>query len=296
MKARGVLASALVALLVSFPTAADARDATDAEVRSLVQRAANDPGALAQLRSIDSINGSPVDLARALDTSDRSVLAERLSVLGRQGSIPITQGTDPSQLRDGARDILRQRRFQPEDVPRPFKGLLDAIGRFLDRYLGDPISRTFRSIARLIPGHETTLWIILTALIVGATAFIAWRIGRRRATPRSDDEKHVGRDDVERTSAAELERRADRAESEGDLAEAVRLRFLAGLLRLDEVGVIEYLSTLTAGQVRRKLRLTRFDEVSRSFEQVTYGGRDATTTDLAISKTGWADVLQRVKV
>ena len=83
--------------------------------------------------------------------------------------------------------------------------------------------------------------------------------------------------DAEGLDPDELERQAAAAERAGDLAHAVRLRFVAGVLRLDRAGVIAYRSSLTTGQLRAALRSGSFAEIASAFDEITYGGRPAAT-------------------
>src|SRR5262249_61242968 len=69
-------------------------------------------------------------------------------------------------------------------------------------------------------------------------------IGAGRGRAPRDESQDPGR----------LEREADAAEHRGDLDAAVRLRFRAGLLRLDRAGAISYRPSITSGQVARRLR------------------------------------------
>jgi hypothetical protein len=89
-----------------------------------------------------------------------------------------------------------------------------------------------------------------------------------------------------------LERAADEAERDGDLARAVRLRFRAGLLRLGDRGAITYRPSVTTGEVRRTLGSARFDELAGTFEAVTYGGRPADRPDVDSARREWPRVLE----
>ena len=92
----------------------------------------------------------------------------------------------------------------------------------------------------------------------------AGRDQSRRAPSPADDEDPDA-----------LERAADEAERDGDLARALRLRFRAGLLRLGDRGAIHYRPSVTTGEVRRTLGSATFDDLAGTFEAVTYGGRTA---------------------
>jgi len=91
--------------------------------------------------------------------------------------------------------------------------------------------------------------------------------------------------------AGALEIAADLAEREGAIEQAVRLRFQAGLLRLDELGVLTYRPSLPNAAVSRRLGSPVFDELLRCFEEVVYGGRPAEPADARGSRDGWRQVL-----
>ena len=63
------------------------------------------------------------------------------------------------------------------------------------------------------------------------------------------------------------------AERDGDYAQAVRLRYRAGLARLVERGALGTAATLRGDQLRERLSSTTFDELNGTFEAVAYGGR-----------------------
>ena len=78
------------------------------------------------------------------------------------------------------------------------------------------------------------------------------------------------REDPARWSA-----RPTRPRPRGDLEAALRLRFRAGLLRLDARGAIEFRPSISTHEVRRALRSEDFDALAATFDDVVYGGRAA---------------------
>ena len=84
-----------------------------------------------------------------------------------------------------------------------------------------------------------------------------------------------------------LDRRADAAEAAGDLEAALRLRFRAGLLRLDARGAIEFRPSISTYEVRRALHSDDFDALAATFDDVVYGGRPAAPSDLAAARERW---------
>jgi hypothetical protein len=191
----------------------------------------------------------------------------------------------PADDRRLAREILEQRRFKGADVPRPFAGPLEWLGDRLQ-----PVADWIDRLGRGAPGGPVVLWMLLSALVVAGAAAITSVTIRRRAVA------------VERALAAALpatedpqalERAADRAERDGDWERAVRLRFRAGLLRLDRRSVIAYRPSLTTGEVARAVGSPAFDEVGDRFDAIAYGGRRAEREDAEHARRGWAEVLAR---
>jgi hypothetical protein len=93
----------------------------------------------------------------------------------------------------------------------------------------------------------------------------------------------------------ELERRAEEAERRGDLDAALRLRFRAGLARLDDAGVVRLRPGLTNAAVGRTLHSPRFDALAGHFDEVAYGGRAATDADVATARSTWPGVVEAAR-
>ena len=190
---------------------------------------------------------------------------------------------DAAQARERARQILRQRRFRGSGVPRPFAGFV--------RWLGDrlqPIRDLFDDLAVRIPGGRPVLALLLSALVLLAAAALARGSIRRRAAAavRAARARAPVRDDP-----AALERAADRAAAAGEWETAVRLRFRAGLLRLDAQELIDYRPSLTTGEVARAVPSPSFARVGADFDAIAYGGRAGEQADEAAAREGWQRVL-----
>ncbi len=192
---------------------------------------------------------------------------------------------DPDRARDQARQILGGRRYKPADVPRPLEGVIEWLGERL-RPIGDFFSR----ITESLPGK-----IALGAVLAIVVAVVALLVARRRAATGAAG-RGAGwrrRSPDEHADPLRLEREADAAERRGDLDVALRLRFRAGLLRLDRAGAIHFRPSITTGQVARRLRLPDFDDLAITFDAVAYGGRHASATDLQSARAEWPRVLQQ---
>jgi hypothetical protein len=193
---------------------------------------------------------------------------------------------DPAQSRELAREVLSDRRYQGTDVPRPFADAFEWLGERLE-----PLQRWFDGLGADVPGGPIVLWLLLAAIVLlTATAVtgttirrraIAIEQARRAALPAAEDPRA-------------LEREAERAERAGDWERAVRLRFRAGLLRLDRREVLAYRPSLTTGEVARAVRSPAFAEIGERFDAIAYGGRQAERADAEAARRGWDQLLKGV--
>ncbi len=198
---------------------------------------------------------------------------------------------DPGQAREEARRILAGRRYGSGTVPRPLHGILRWIGDRLSpigRWIGDRFS--------WLPGSGA-LWLwgtLAVALAVGV--FFGVRRVRERAFPTGSGDQRVpagghGRDDPDALEAAAID-----ATAAGDDALAVRLRFRAGLIRLDrDAHAITYRASIATAAVRDTLTSERFDDLADTFEAVTYGGRDAEPADADVARRDWPVVVDSAR-
>ena len=91
------------------------------ELRELAQQAADSSQALEDLRAVTSVEGQPVDIDAALEGARGDELDQRLEALADE---PAPRG-ELSNPRTDAREILEQDRFHGNEVPGPFRGILD---------------------------------------------------------------------------------------------------------------------------------------------------------------------------
>ena len=75
----------------------------------------------------------------------------------------------------------------------------------------------------------------------------------------------------------------------------MRLRFRAGLLRLDARELIEYRPSLTTGEVAAAVGSPTFERVGADFDAIAYGGRAADEDDEVASREGWQRVLSEAR-
>ena len=190
---------------------------------------------------------------------------------------------DPDAARREAQHILSDRRYRPGSAPRPLRGPL--------HWVGDRLDSLFSPLGRLLQAVSGWIWFVAVVIVVAA---IVWAVvrARRRRVAFAPVAKPVRAPIDAGDDADALERAADAAERDGDLARAVRLRFRAGLLRLGDRGAIRYRPSVTTGEVRRTLGSPRFDDLAQTFEAVTYGGQPADRPDIDAARREWPNVLE----
>ena len=271
---RAALGAAVLALAVAAPGVAVAAEATSEQVRALAGRAADEPAALAELRSIDRVDGRPVDLRRALGTRQPDELRARLEALSAGAGSPERGATEE------AREVLDQRKYKRSGVPQPLRSPIQR--------LGDWLRDGYDWLVDRFPGGGFGVWTLFAAFALFLGGLLAGRVIRRHV-----DEEHASATAARRAGEdpRALEREADAADRAGDHEKAVRLRFRAGLLQLDARGAIDLRPGLTTGAIARQLGSEAFTEVRETFDEIAYGGRTATAEDAAAAKVGWKRVL-----
>jgi hypothetical protein len=193
--------------------------------------------------------------------------------------------TDPRAL---AREILSERRFAPSKVPRPFGSFFDWLGRKLSpvtRWIG----RVIESIAHHVPGGRATVWTVLAIIVTAVVAVVTYRVVQRRSRAVVSQQGAAAL--YRRADPDALEAEADAAERNGDFATAIRLRFVAGLIRLDRAETIYLEDSTTPRAVARKLHSNTFDALTDTFERVVYGERPPTTSEVERSRVGWRSLV-----
>ena len=231
------------------------------------------------MRDVDTVDGQRVDVDGALRGARGEALDARLRQLSGDYEVVPAQ-RDP---RADARDVLAEDRFHETEVPgavlRPDPVAGDRLPNIGVGWLDD-----------LLPGGRSVVWIVLG----DDPRAVAWLVARRfltsrvRASAAQQQALAAARDEDPRA----LERRADAAEAAGDLEAALRLRFRAGLLRLDERGAIEFRPSISTFEVRRTLHSDDFDALAATFDDVVYGGRPPETDDLAAARERWPSVIK----
>jgi hypothetical protein len=277
-----LVASLLAALILAAPSTAAAQGVSGVELSALAERAADDPEARAQLLAVKEVDGRPVAVREAMEGAEGAELERRARLI--VASVDAAGDARPAaEPRREAQAVLDERRFHGAELPRPFAGPLEWLGE-----RAEPVVDWINDLGRGLPGGSIALWTVLAAGVLLAAGTVTSTTIRRRALA------------IERARAAALpatedpralEREAERAERDGDWERAVRLRFRAGLLRLDRRSVIVYRPSLTTGEVARAVGSPAFREVGERFDAIAYGGRRAQREDAEHARRGWAEVL-----
>jgi Domain of unknown function (DUF4129) len=257
--ARRTRAVVAVGLLLIAVAPASARSVTDAQLRELATTAGSSASARRTLSEVTEVDARRVDVGPAL--VDDTYREARLRVL----EAPAIE-VETRRLAERAQVLRAPKRAASESSPdwNPFSG------------------RGFGWLALSV-----SLAIIGVAFVAGI--FISRRRGAavhsRRATESLPPSPGVDPDD--------LERRAAEAEQVGDGRAAIRLRFQAGLIRLGRSGMLTYRPSLTTREASEQLDSPLFAPLAGTFEEVTYGGRDATPDDVRIARETWPTLTGR---
>ncbi len=200
-----------------------------------------------------------------------------------------------ASARHQAREILSGSQYQsrPERSFRPLAGVLGAIGRFFDRVFGPPWRFLEHHLFHPLSGQLSDVFgnwwpVLVLALVVVGGVLVGRVVIKRRSRP--------DRQVVERTSPLpdqdpdSIDALARQAELDGDLQRAVRLRFRAGVIRLERLGAVDRGPTRTDRQISERLNSSTFDALATDLESIVYGGSAATAEQAADAVSGWRTV------
>jgi hypothetical protein len=280
------LAGVVVLLAFCLPAApAAASEVSSAQLRSLAEEAAESEAALAELRRVDAVDGRPMDVAGALRGARGEELEERLAQLAQ--SLPQRAGQAAGDPRAQARDVLAEGRFHGSSVPGPFRGLIDWLEGLVPDFDG-----WLDWLDDVLPGGRSVVWAVLGGVLAGIVWWVARRFLNRRVRAAAEA---AGAAAAPVEDPRALERQAEAAEAAGDLERALRLRFRAGLLRLDARGAIVFRPSISTFEVRRALRSDDFDSLAATFDDVVYGGRPPEGSDVAAARERWPAVVSAAR-
>ncbi|MDQ3759878.1 MAG: DUF4129 domain-containing protein [Actinomycetota bacterium] len=257
---------AAVALLAA-PAGAGATEVSRADLVDLAERAPTDSAALEELRAVTSVDGVPADLESTLAGVEGDDLDARLEEIARSAEDAPPAGLEAAEARARVEEILAG---DPPDPPPPSDG-------------GEGVE---------VPSPSLPLGLVIAVVIVALAIAAASQLGRRTILER---EASAGGSNPKRSGARDLSREADEAEGRGDFGAAVRLRFQAGLTRLDELGSIELRPSLTASGAVHESGLAAIAGLATAYERVAFGGRTASAGDAETQRTGWKKVVDEVR-
>lgn len=217
-----------------------------------------------------------------MDTANR-----RLTAAGAVGLLffaapALAQTFDADAQRARAEEILSQRTYDPiRDDATEGTTLAERLQDFFDRLFED-----------LGISGRVFVYLLVAGILIAAT-YGAYRMIQGRIEAAERTSFAVDGDGAPRFDARQLERQADDAARSGDYATAVRLRFEAGLTRLDERGALPHHDKVTSGAIAATLALPEFDRLAETFDGVAYGNRGADSNDDAEARTNWPLVIKK---
>jgi hypothetical protein len=206
-----------------------------------------------------------------------------------QAAVASAAAPNAALARRQAREILAEARFHAAPVPQPLHGALHTLGRLLEAPL-EAVEELVSSLASGVPGGEPVVWGLLAAALLVVGGLVATRHLRRSL---AEPQRELLDGEARRpATAGELEADAGRAEDERRYADAVRLRFRAGLVRLAERDMVVLVDSTPNVEVARLVASGHFDRLARDFDEIVYGGRAARPEDAESARREWRDLLR----
>jgi hypothetical protein len=239
---------------------------------------------LDRLRSVTDVDGIPVDMGALLDATE-SDLDRRLETLGDLLARPFTVDADAGPAVETARQILGQSKYEVGG-----ESFLDRFGALIVAWF----ERFLAWLSSALGGPTNTALVVIGVVVLAGLAAFTFLARRRSAT--LEEEFSLERLISEGGDPSEYERSAESAASRGAWDEALRFRFLAGLLRLDLAGRITFRPGLTTGEIAASLADERFDHLVDVFNEVAYGGRHVDETAYRSSTDAWDSLLADARV
>jgi hypothetical protein len=167
--------------------------------------------------------------------------------------------------------------------------VLNRLGQWLhDLFnpVGHPFGSGFHWLAHVF-GRTGAEVAIGTALVV--VAFLVAVVIVRRSARLGRPDQISGPESVSDEPMA-LERHADEAEQNGDLELAVRLRFRAGLLRLERGGLLAGRDSRTSRDIAMALQSPSFTRLAADLEEILYAEMPADASHAEAARTLWPRV------
>ncbi len=289
----------VIALMSSSAGAADLDDyrASLESASELLSSTSPDvEAALSELRGIEPVtmdDGSTVtpDLTSVIEALESEPPDVRSAQAGIDAIIDAIDLAETDDSPDGAREtldeVLARDEFQPEPEEDESRSL---VARFLD-WAGSGIDAFIDWVDRVLGGQggdgspgSIAMALLGILVIVGIVAF-AVRSIRESMTPgvtRLDD----GRGAEAHYSSAQARAEAERLFAAGEYRAALRLLYLATLIRWEEAGRLRFDRSLTNREVVARVNiqgdaalLEQLTPLVDRFDRVWYGGAPCTAAD-----------------
>jgi len=135
--------------------------------------------------------------------------------------------------------------------------------------------------------------VVLGVAVLAVATGVGLTLGRRRA--RAGADRWVARAAHRDVDPDALDAAAATAERAGDFAMAVRLRFQAGLARLERSGLVSGGRTHTSAQLGSVLRSPTFDELAGQLDAILYAGIPARAEHAGAARAGWPHVPEEAR-
>ncbi len=156
-----------------------------------------------------------------------------------------------------------------------------------------------------LSGLATILLWIFIAVIVAGIGFMIYKFWPARSKKDSSDEEDELPEDIDWsdeekvlefvTDAQLLENLSDKAEQEGHLDLALRYRFRAGLLRLNDLQIISFHPSITNAQWQLIIDSDSFNTITKDFNDITYGERTCDASHISRARSSWSSLITKDK-
>ncbi len=196
--------------------------------------------------------------------------------------------------KNAVKKILNGPQFHPPQPPRPFAGILNFFSRYIHKYLSPIIHWISNSIYgplnRSLNGYMYPSILVVVAFFVIIIAAII--IHRRPSTGK----KLFKASDAELPDVdpETLDALAEKAHFNQDYKLSIRLRFKAGLTRLEKQGLIINQQSQTLLQLSGEIPSNTFSALANDLTLIVYGNEPATESLSNFSKLNWPNVLVEV--
>ncbi|HMS24587.1 MAG TPA: hypothetical protein PKB15_02690 [Acidimicrobiia bacterium] len=224
--------------------------------------------------------------------------------------------TESDAAREQAERILDSREYG-QDANRPLADDIDRLGRWLGGKENDPQvpERTDEEIRQETspdpqtfapPGlggigtFATVMLYVFLGIVIAGIGFLIYK-GLRNREKKEKDKEDLEEIDIDWseedkvleyiTDAQHLERLSDQAEQAGQLDLALRYRFRAGLLRLNDLEIISFHPSITNAQWQLTINREAFNTLTKDFNDVTYGHKTCDSSVLTRARSTWSALM-----